>query len=104
MRNQADRPFVVGASEEVLKDLALRQHRVPAHAVHEALQLVHPVLDELLLVATCGEVFRLTNLNKKRLEMHKMFNESMQSLLTIINKTLVKLRFLKKAMVKLSEN
>ena len=48
-------PFVVGAGEEVLEDLALRQHRVTAHAVHEALQLVHPVLDELLLVATCGK-------------------------------------------------
>ena len=45
-------PLVVGAGEEVLEDLALRQHRVAAHAVHEALQLVHPVLDELLLVAT----------------------------------------------------
>ena len=44
--------LLVGAGQEVLPHLALGQDRVPAHAVHEALQLVHPVLDELLLVAT----------------------------------------------------
>ena len=49
---ETNAPFVVCACEEVLKDLALREHGVAAHAVHEALQLVHPVLDELLLVAT----------------------------------------------------
>ncbi len=43
--------LLVGAGEEVVEDAALRQHRMSTHAVDEALQLIHAVLEELLLVA-----------------------------------------------------
>ncbi len=47
-------PLLVGASEKVLPDFALRQDRVAAHAVNEALQLAHAVVQELFLVTACA--------------------------------------------------
>ena len=45
-------PFLVRAGEEVAPDLGLGEHGVATHSVDKTLQLVHPVLYELLLVAT----------------------------------------------------
>ena len=45
-------PLLVGAGKEVSPHLGLAEHRVPAHAVHETLELVHPMLDEFLLIST----------------------------------------------------
>ena len=45
-------PLLVSAGEEVAPDLGLGEDGVTTHSVDKTLQLVHPVLYELLLVAT----------------------------------------------------
>ena len=45
-------PLLVCAGEEMAPDLGLGEHGVTTHSVDKTLELVHPVLYELFLVAT----------------------------------------------------
>jgi hypothetical protein len=49
--------LLIGASQKTLPNFALWENRVFADLINKALQLVHPVLDELVLVATLVSIW-----------------------------------------------
>ena len=54
-------PLLVSTGEKVAPDLGLGENWVSTHSVDKTLELVHPVLYELLLVATCKERMSASN-------------------------------------------